>query len=94
MKAFKILIIGLFTATAIWFVLCVFYLTCRRTIDAEIVNINNNIITIKDSTGNLWEIDNDSYIIGDKVVLTISDKGTDFLTDDEIIKIKKKDLTK
>lgn len=94
MKAFKILIIGLIATAIIWFIFCIFYLTFRRTIDAEIVNITNDIITIKDSTGNFWEINNDSYMVGDKVILTISDKGTDFLTDDEIIKIKKKDLTK
>lgn len=94
MKAFKVFIISLLVVVVVWILLCVFHLAFKRTIDAEIIAITNSTITFKDSTGNLWEVENDSYMVGDKVILTIEDKGTDFLTDDEIVKIEKKDLTK
>ena len=61
----------------------------RRTIEAEVVKVENNTVTFKDVTNNLWEYETDVYYLNDKVILTLNDKGTEFITDDEIIKIKK-----
>lgn len=61
----------------------------HRAIKAEVIKIKDNIVTFKDTTDNLWEYETDVYSINDKVILTFNDKGTEFLTDDEIIKIQK-----
>ncbi len=61
----------------------------HRAIKAEVIEIKDNVVTFKDTTDNLWEYETDVYSINDKVILTFNDKGTEFLTDDEIIKIQK-----
>lgn len=51
---------------------------------------NDNVIIMKDTTGNIWEykdIENECTI-GDNVTVTWNDKGTDFKQDDEIIKLE------
>lgn len=61
----------------------------HRAIKAEVIEIKDNVVTFKDTTDNLWEYETNVYSINDKVILTFNDKGTEFLTDDEIIKIQK-----
>lgn len=65
----------------------------RRTVNAEVFEINNNEITFKDETENFWTITDTEnvYFKNEKVKLTFNDKGTDFLEDDKIIKIKRED---
>ncbi len=63
----------------------------RRTINAEVFEVNNNEITFKDETENFWTITDTEnvYLKNEKVKLIFNDKGTDFLEDDKIIKIKR-----
>lgn len=89
MKAFKRLIIILTIAFGLWVCFFIAYVTNQRTVEAEVIERHNNTITLKDTTNNLWEYKTDDYKVNDKVILTFNDKGTDFLTDDEIIKIER-----
>ena len=84
----KILII-LITVIGVTLAILLLAFGNRRTIEAEVVKVENNTITFKDVTNNLWEYETDVYYLNDKVILTLNDKGTEFITDDEIIKIKK-----
>ena len=84
----KILII-LITVIGVTLAILLLAFGNRRTIEAEVVKVENNTVTFKDVTNNLWEYETDVYYLNDKVILTLNDKGTEFITDDEIIKIKK-----
>ncbi len=65
------------------------YDTHYRT-EAEIVAKNKNVITLLDTTGNLWEYETtETYKIGDKVNVTFDNNTTDNRKDDIITKIKK-----
>ena len=61
----------------------------RRTIEAKVIDTKDNVVTFEDVTNNLWEYETSDYKIDDVVILTFNDKGTDFLEDDEIVKIRK-----
>lgn len=65
-------------------------LSNHYSLDAKVVERNNQTITFEDTTGNLWEYvdENDEYLLGDLVKLTWNDKGTETKTDDEIIEVK------
>lgn len=60
------------------------------TEQGEIINKENDVITILDMTGNLWEYETEKdFEIGDKVKVTFNDNETIKKEDDMIIKIKK-----
>lgn len=62
----------------------------RRSIDAKVIEVNGKEVVFEDETKNLWSINTENVFLKDeKVKLTFNDKGTDFLEDDEIIKIKR-----
>lgn len=57
---------------------------------ATVQKIENDLITVLDSCGNLWEFTGDNYIIGDKVRLIMDTNHTDsIITDDQIKSVKK-----
>ena len=60
------------------------------TEQGEIINKENDVITILDMTGNIWEYETEKdFEIGDKVKVTFNDNETIKKEDDIIIKIKK-----
>jgi uncharacterized OB-fold protein len=60
------------------------------TEQGEIISKENDVVTIIDSTGNLWEYETEKdFRIGDKVKVTFNDNETTKREDDIIIKIKK-----
>lgn len=61
----------------------------HRTIEAKVIDTKDNVVIFEDVTNNLWEYKTSDYKIDDVVILTFNDKGTDFLVDDEIVKIRK-----
>ena len=58
-----------------------------RMMTAKVISIENDDTLLEDTTGNVWSIKDNSYSIGDKVVITFDTKGTNSILDDEIIKI-------
>lgn len=61
----------------------------RYTLEATVIDTQNNIVTIEDETGNVWEFEDTEqwYEMGERVKVVWNDKGTDFKQDDEIIKV-------
>lgn len=54
----------------------------------EVIQIYDNCMTIEDRTGNVWVWnDVEDWLVGDKLVMTISDNGTQTIKDDRIIKL-------
>lgn len=56
----------------------------------EVIDTNNNIISIEDTKGNIWKYEdvNHNYKVGDELFITMHDNGTDTITDDKIIDIQ------
>lgn len=54
------------------------------------VDYTADIVTVKDSTGNLWTFEGvEDYELNDRVSLTMCDNGTDWnITDDRIIEMR------
>lgn len=67
----------------------VLYFSSIRKINAKVYSITDNIVIFQDICGNLWSWEDTEEIFrkNDEVILYINDKTTDFLKDDEIIKI-------
>ena len=62
----------------------------QYTINGTVVEDRGNTIIVEDTTEHLWEIEVEAFTYreGDKVTLTIRDKGTTSRVDDEVISIK------
>ena len=86
-KRLSILGVAVALITVIILTVCV---ESRYSLDAKVIEKNDSIITFEDTTGNLWNVEDieNIYQIGNDVRLTWKDKGTEFKTDDEIIKIE------
>lgn len=66
------------------------YIDTHYTMNCEVTNIDKNIITVIDSTGNLWDFCGDELLKGDAVKVTFFNNTTDSTReDDEIIKVIK-----
>lgn len=60
------------------------------TMDCEIDNVDGEIITVLDGTGNLWDFCGDGFHKGDRVKVTFFNNTTDSTRyDDEIVKVEK-----
>ena len=63
---------------------------CHYNHDAIVTEVNGDDVLFEDSTGNLWEYEEEGYKVGDKVRLTFYTNHTDNnRLDDEITKIKR-----
>lgn len=56
--------------------------------DCEVVEIVDNVITLEDSTGNLWEVEDINLELGETYTVVFFNNDTSARTDDEIEKIK------
>ena len=55
---------------------------------AEIVDIENDVVTVKDTNGNLWAFNGaDGRMVGDKVVCIMDTMKTASIYDDEIVNV-------
>lgn len=60
------------------------------TMNCEVDNVDGEIITVLDGTGNLWDFCGDGFYEGDLVKVTFFNNTTDSTRyDDEIIKVEK-----
>ena len=63
---------------------------CHYNYDAIVTEVKGDEVLFEDSTGNLWEYEDEGYKVGDKVRLTFYTNHTDNnRLDDEITKIKR-----
>ena len=66
--------------------------SCMYSRSAVVVGVDYtaDVITVEDSTGNLWTFDGvEDYDLSDRVALTMSDNGTDWdIKDDRIIEVR------
>ena len=77
-----VLIVGLFAG-------CKFERTYKR-LNCEIVSIENDTVTVKDTTNNFWSFKGDGFTVGDTVTLEMDTNRTDnIIIDDKIIKATK-----
>ena len=70
--------------------LIILFIGNLRKINATVVEIKQDIVIFEDTTGNLWAYKDtrEKFSLGQDVVLTLNDKGTDFIEDDEIFGVK------
>ena len=54
-----------------------------------VVEKEGEVVVFESNDGNLWEAEEASVRVGDKIIATMDDKHTTTIYDDEIIKIKK-----
>ena len=56
--------------------------------EAEIIDIENDVVTVKDTNGNLWAFNGaDGRMAGDKVVCIMDTMKTASIYDDEIVNV-------
>lgn len=62
----------------------------RYTRTGNVTDVSNNIVTITDTVGHVWEYETtEEYYIGDDVKMIMDNNTTDtIITDDKIIKLK------
>jgi len=62
----------------------------QYTIEGTVIEDRGNTIIVEDTTGEQWEVEVEAFIYreGDRVMLTMKDKGTTSRVDDEVINIK------
>ena len=62
----------------------------QYTIDGVVVEDKGSTIIVEDKTGHLWEVEVEAFTFreGDRVTLTMKDKGTTSRLDDEAINIQ------
>lgn len=63
----------------------------RYTREATVIEVDGNIISAEDSTGNVWcyEVDGDTVPrVGTEVVLTILAMGSDTIYDDQVVDVE------
>lgn len=61
---------------------------------ATVIEVNDTIITVKDTCNNIWQFEGNDYCINDQVILTMDANHTDFNIYDDIIKKVKKVVDK
>ena len=54
-----------------------------------VVNVENDVVTLKDSNGEYWEFEGaEDWMINDICACIMNDNATEKIYDDEIVKVK------
>ena len=81
-------LLGVITASCLF----LYNKSCMYSRSAVVVGVDYtaDVITVEDSTGNLWTFEGvEDYDLSDRVVLTMHDNGTDWnIKDDRIIEAR------
>ena len=64
------------------------YWDLHYEMDCKVVEIVDNVITLEDSTGNLWEVEDINLELGETYTVVFFNNDTSIRTDDEIEEIK------
>lgn len=62
--------------------------TFLYSLRGEVIEIKDEVITIMDGEGYVWEWEGGNFQINDEVIMTMSSRGTTEIFDDEIINIE------
>lgn len=62
--------------------------TFLYSLRGEVIEIEDEVITIMDGEGYVWEWESGNFQINDEVIMTMNSKGTAEIFDDEIINIE------
>lgn len=57
--------------------------------EGVVVASNWQEVTIEDTCGHLWKVDIADCKVGDKVIMSMHDRGTTSIYDDEVLKVEK-----
>lgn len=53
--------------------------------DGVVVSVENQLVSVEDKIGMVWEFYGDGYRVGDKVVMLMDNAGTDSVVTDDMI---------
>ena len=68
---------------------CACWCECHYTKDCVVVSVDNDVVTVEDAQGYLWEFVGDDYKITDVVRVTFYTNRTDTeLFDDEVVDVR------
>lgn len=62
--------------------------TFLYSLHGEVIEIEDEVVTIMDGEGYMWEWEGGNFQVNDEVVIIMSSKGTTEIFDDEIINIE------
>lgn len=66
-------------------------INCYYTVQAKVVATENGVTTFEFSNGEQYDAFTEGdFAIGDKVIVTIDDNGTDITTDDVVVKLSER----
>lgn len=54
--------------------------------DCIVTQVNDNFATVKDKSGNVWDIEDKDYKVGDTITLKMHDNFTPSNIEDDIVK--------
>lgn len=77
---FTVIIVGIIGRIGYW--------DLHYKMDCEVVKIADDVVTLEDSTGNLWEVEDINLELGETYTVVFFNNDTSIRTDDEIEKIK------
>ena len=64
------------------------YWEMRYEMECKVIKVVDNIATLEDSLGHLWEVEDDTIEVGKTYIVVFFNGATDNRQDDEIEKIK------
>lgn len=64
------------------------YWDLHYEMDCEVVKIVDNVVTLEDGSGHLWEVENTILELGETYTVVFFNNDTSIRTDDEIEEIK------
>ena len=85
----KIQIIIIITCFIVCLTLCS-HIGTTYTRSATVIDVIEDLIVAKDSTGNIWKFKGTNFIIGDQIKLIMDNQLTDENVKDDIVKDAKK----
>ena len=94
LKDFITIMIGLIMFTVFIVVVCLILETDEKANSneyyrsAEVFRIENEVVYLEDTQGNVWCVENDTLKMFGRYVLVMDDCGTEEITDDVILRIE------
>lgn len=64
------------------------YLDLHYEMDCEVVKIVDDVVTLEDGSGHLWEVKDTTLKLGETYTVVFFNNDTSIRTDDEIEKVK------
>ena len=93
LKDFITIMIGLIMFAVFTVIVCLILKTDEKDSNeyyrsAEVFRIENEVVYLEDTQGNVWCVENDTLKMFSRYVLVMDDCGTEEITDDVILRIE------